>query len=50
MENLDKLELQEIKSLCKKYEIGTVGDKKSLVKKLKYAKPAITKIVLMFIF
>jgi hypothetical protein len=36
MENLDKLELQEIKSLCKKYEIGTVGDKKTLVKKLKY--------------
>ena len=36
MENLDTLDLQEIKSLCKKYGIGTVGDKKSLIKKLKY--------------
>ena len=36
MENLNSLELVEIKSLCKKYDIGTVGDKKSLIKKLKY--------------
>ena len=36
MENLDTLDLQEIKQLCKKYGIGTVGDKKSLIKKLKY--------------
>lgn len=36
MENLEKLELQEIKSLCKKHGIGVVGDKKSLIKKLKY--------------
>lgn len=36
MENLDTLDLQEVKSLCKKYGIGTVGDKKSLIKKLKY--------------
>jgi hypothetical protein len=36
MENLDTLDLQEIKSLCKKYGIGTVGDKKTLTKKLKY--------------
>jgi hypothetical protein len=36
MENLDKLELPEIKSLCKKYDIGTVGEKKELIKKLKY--------------
>ena len=36
MENLDTLQLQEIKTLCKKYNISTVGDKKSLIKKLKY--------------
>ena len=36
MENLETLDLQEIKSLCKKYNIGTVGDKKTLIKKLKY--------------
>ena len=36
MEDLNKLDLSEIKSLCKKYGIGTVGDKKSLIKKLKY--------------
>ncbi len=36
MENLNDLGLPEIKSLCKKYDIGTVGDKKDLIKKLKY--------------
>ena len=36
MEDLNKLELPEIKNLCKQYGIGTVGDKKSLIKKLKY--------------
>lgn len=36
MEKLDTLDLLEIKQLCKKYGIGTVGDKKSLIKKLKY--------------
>jgi len=36
MENLDTLQLQEIKVLCKKYNISTIGDKKSLIKKLKY--------------
>jgi hypothetical protein len=36
MEDLNKLELPEIKSLCKQYGIGVVGDKKSLIKKLKY--------------
>jgi len=36
MENLELLELQEIKSLCKKYNIGVIGDKKTLIKKLKY--------------
>lgn len=36
MEDLNKLELTEIKSLCKKYGIGTVGDKKNLIKKLRY--------------
>lgn len=36
MEDLNKLELTEIKSLCKQYGIGTVGDKKTLIKKLKY--------------
>jgi hypothetical protein len=36
MEDLNKLELPEIKSLCKQYGISVVGDKKSLIKKLKY--------------
>jgi Cys-tRNA synthase (O-phospho-L-seryl-tRNA:Cys-tRNA synthase) len=36
MENLEKLDLQEIKTLCKKYGVGVVGDKKTLIKKLKY--------------
>jgi hypothetical protein len=36
MEDLNKLDLPEIKALCKKYGIGTVGDKKDLIKKLKY--------------
>lgn len=36
MNDLNTLELTEIKSLCKKYGIGTVGDKKTLIKKLKY--------------
>ena len=36
MENLNNLGLPEIKSLCKKYDIGIVGDKKDLIKKLKY--------------
>ena len=34
--NLEKLDLPEIKSLCKKYDIGVVGEKKDLIKKLKY--------------
>jgi hypothetical protein len=36
MENLETLDIQEIKALCKQYEIGVVGDKKTLIKKLKY--------------
>jgi hypothetical protein len=36
MENLEKLGLPEIKSLCKKYNIGIVGEKKDLIKKLNY--------------
>ena len=32
MEDLNKLELTEIKSLCKQYGIGVVGDKKTLIK------------------
>lgn len=36
MEQLNVLDLLEIKQLCKKYGIGGVGDKKSLIKKLKY--------------
>ena len=36
MENLNSLELVEIKALCKKHGIGTVGDKKTLIKNLKY--------------
>ena len=33
---LEKKDLTEIKSLCKKYGVGVVGDKKDLIKKLKY--------------
>ena len=33
---LEKMDLTEIKSLCKKYGVGVVGDKKDLIKKLKY--------------
>ena len=36
MENLNQLSLPEIKSLCKKYDVGIVGEKKDLIKKLKY--------------
>ena len=36
MENLNQLSLLEIKSLCKKYDVGIVGEKKDLIKKLKY--------------
>lgn len=36
MEKLETLDLPEIKSLCKKYGISVVGDKKSLIKNLKY--------------
>jgi hypothetical protein len=36
MEKLDQLDLLEIKTLCKKYDISVVGDKKSLIKNLKY--------------
>ena len=36
MEDLNTLELPEIKILCKQYGIGIVGDQKSLIKKLKY--------------
>ena len=36
MEDLTKLELPEIKILCKQYGISIVGDQKSLIKKLKY--------------
>jgi len=36
MEDLNELELPEIKLLCKQYDISPVGDKKSLIKKLKY--------------
>lgn len=34
--DLEKMDLIEIKSLCKKYAIGVVGEKKDLIKKLKY--------------
>jgi hypothetical protein len=33
---LEKMDISEIKSLCKKYGVGVVGDKKDLIKKLKY--------------
>jgi len=36
MENLELLDVLEIKSLCKVYGVGVVGDKKTLNKKLKY--------------
>jgi len=36
MENLDALQLEEIKFLCQKYNISIIGDKKTLIKKLKY--------------
>ena len=36
MENLNTLDILEIKSLCKKYGISIVGDKKDLIKKLRY--------------
>ena len=36
MEKLETLSLPEIKNLCKKYEIGVIGEKKDLIKKLKY--------------
>lgn len=36
MEKLENLDLLEIKSLCKKHGISVVGDKKSLIKNLKY--------------
>lgn len=34
--DLEKMDLIEIKSLCKKYGVSVVGDKKSLIKNLKY--------------
>ena len=36
MENLNDLSLPDLKNLCKKHGISVVGDKKSLIKKLKY--------------
>lgn len=36
MENLNDLPLPDLKNLCKKYGISAVGDKKSLIKNLKY--------------
>ena len=36
MENLNTLDIVEIKSLCKKHGISVIGDKKDLIKKLKY--------------
>jgi hypothetical protein len=45
MENLNSLDLIEIKSLCKKYGIGTVGEKKELIKKLKYFLDPITDVL-----
>jgi hypothetical protein len=36
MENLNDLPLPDLKNLCKKYGISVVGDKKSLIKNLKY--------------
>jgi hypothetical protein len=36
METIESLDLIEIKSLCKKYGVGVVGNKATLIKKLKY--------------
>lgn len=36
MENINQLSLLEIKALCKKYDVGVVGEKKDLIKRLKY--------------
>lgn len=36
MEDINKLELPEIKILCKQYGIVTIGDKKTLIKKLRH--------------
>ena len=36
MENLNDLTLPDLKNLCKKHGISVVGDKKSLIKNLKY--------------
>lgn len=36
MENLNDLSLPDLKNLCKKHGISVVGDKKSLIKNLKY--------------
>jgi hypothetical protein len=45
MENLNSLDIIEIKSLCKKYDIGTIGEKKELIKKLKYFLDPITDVL-----
>ena len=37
MENLETKTIQEIKDICKQYNIGHIGDKKTLIKKIKYA-------------
>ena len=34
METIESLDLIEIKSLCKKYGVGVVGNKATLIKKL----------------
>lgn len=36
MENLETKTIQEIKDICKQYNIGHIGDKKTLIKKIKY--------------
>lgn len=36
MENLNDLSLPDLKNLCKKHGVSVVGDKKSLIKNLKY--------------
>lgn len=36
MENLEDLDIHEIKTLCKKYGVSIVGEKKELIKRLNY--------------
>lgn len=36
MEHLNKMDILELKNLCKKYSVSTIGSKKDLIKRLEY--------------